>query len=175
MSDLTTEEIVKLYNPQNAAGLKPEQIEEMRTLTFDQIKALAKEYPNRTSRAYLYIVDTKSKIPIEKQLPSLSTWENLYNLIAKHNLKFVATGFRGQVKQTVRSSNVRPRRSVVVDLSDAELMDLPGFTLPRKNGGVEVIEPEVVQVKKVMKKETLENIEKAVTTQPVKRGRPKKS
>lgn len=157
MSELTTEQIVKLYNPQTSSALTPEQIEEMRTLTFDQIKALAKEYPNRSSRAYLLIIDTKSKIPIEKQLPSLSTWENLYNLISKHNLKFVAVGFRGQVKQTVRSSNVRPRRSEVVDLSDAELMDLPGFTLPRKNGGVEVIEPEVVQVAKV------------------KRGRPKKS
>lgn len=151
-------DFLKIYKPENAAALTPEQIEGIRNLTTEEIKQLAKAYPNeRYPRAYLLIIDTKSKIPIEKQLPSLSTWENLYNLITKNNLKFVAVGFRGQVKQTVRSSNVRPRRSEVVDLSDAELMDLPGFTLPRKNGGVEVIEPEVVQVAKV------------------KRGRPKKS
>lgn len=145
-------DFLKTYKPENAAALTTEQVQEMRSLTIDQIKALAKEYPNRIyNRAYLLILDSKSKLAPDKQLPTLSTWENLYNLITKNGLKYVAIGFRGQGQVKQRTVNVRPRKSEVIDLSDAELMSLPGFVLAKKNGETEVIPTETVPVKKVNK------------------------
>lgn len=151
MTDEELKELVKLYNPANAAALTPEQITGLQSLTVDQIKELAKAYPNKVfPRAYLFIKDSKGKIPMERQLVQAATFENLYNLITKNGLKtWVAVGFRGQTNQITRPGTVRVRRSEVVDLSDAELMTLPGFKLARTNGGEEVIPPEVVPVVKV--------------------------
>lgn len=120
-------DFIKLYNPANSAALTPQEIQAMQSLTHDQIKQLAKAYPNTSNpRAYLMIVDSKK--PAEKQLPQLSTFENLYNLITKNGMKsFVPFGFRGGIKQKTSMSKVRVRRSEVLDLSDAELKTLPGF------------------------------------------------
>lgn len=144
-------DFVKLYNPANAAALTPEQIEELKTLSPDQIRELAKAYPNKVfNRSYLLIKDRNSKLPPEKQLANLSTWENLYNLITKNGLKYYAVGFRGQTKQINRA--VRPRASQVVDLSDTELMSLPGFKMAANaNGIAETVPPTTVQVTKVKK------------------------
>lgn len=141
-------DFLKLYNPQNASTLTPEQVAGLQSLTLDQIKQLAVAYPNRIyNRWYLMIKDTKSKIPMERQVASASTFENLYNLITKNNFKsWVAVGFRGN---TQAKTNVKPRRQEVVDLSDADLMHLPGFKLARQNGGEEVIPEETVPVVKV--------------------------
>lgn len=119
-------DIVKIYNPAFADALTPEQIAGLQKLKPDQIKELATAYPNASmQRAYLLIIDSKK--PVEKQLPQLSTFQNLYNLITKNGMKsFVAYGFRGAVKQK-QVSKVNPRRSEVLDLSDQELMTLPGF------------------------------------------------
>jgi len=145
-------EIVKLYNPANAAALTPQQIEGLQTLTSEQIKELAKAYPNMTmQRAYLLIIDSKSKLPKEKQLPTLSTFENLWNLRERNGLKsYVAIGFRGQVKQKPNSITARPKKSVVVDLSDQELLTLPGFKMKAENGVTEM-PAEKVKVTKVKK------------------------
>lgn len=119
-------DLVKLYNPANSAALTQEQILNMQTFKSEQIKELAKAYPNMTmQRAYLLIIDSKK--PADKQLPMLSTFENLWNLRERNGLKtFVAYGFRGAIKQKVIAT-VRARRSEVLDLSDTELMTLPGF------------------------------------------------
>src|SRR6478735_9235127 len=119
-------DVVKLYNPANAASLTPEQIEGLKNLTTDEIGQLAKAYPNGSfQRAYLLIVDGSK--PVAKQLPTLSTFQNLYNLRVKNGLKdFVAIAFKGQYKP-VTSVPVRAKRQEVLDLSDTELLTLPGF------------------------------------------------
>lgn len=139
-------DIVKLYNPANAASLTPEEIQGLQSLTSAQIKELAVAFPNMVmQRAYLLIIDSRK--PVDKQLPTLSTFENLWNLREKNGQRFfVAYNFKGAYKaKTILP--VRPNRTQVVDLSDVELMSLPGF----KAQGKEVTKPATVQVKKIVK------------------------
>lgn len=140
MSDL-----VKLYDPANASALTPEQIEGLQKLTSAEIKQLATAYPNMTmNRAYLLIIDGTK--PASKQLPALSTFENLYNLREKNGQRnYVAYNFKGVYKPT-SVAPVRARRTEVIDLSDTELMVLPGFKV-----GKEKIAGETVPVTKVKK------------------------
>lgn len=139
-------DILKLYNPANSASLTPEEIAGLQTLTSAQIKELAQAYPNMVmQRAYLLIIDSRK--PADKQLPTLSTFENLWNLREKNGLRsYVAYNFKGSYK-TKTIQPLRPNRQQVVDLSDVELMSLPGF----KVAGKEVIKPAVVEVKKIKK------------------------
>ncbi len=118
-------DIVKLYNPANAAALTPEQLEGLKNLTSSEIKELGDAYPNSTmQRTYLLIVDSTK--PAEKQLPTLSTFQNLWNLREKNGLRnYVALNFRGTYKTI--NQPVRAKKSEVLDLSDTELMTLPGF------------------------------------------------
>jgi hypothetical protein len=152
-------DVVKLYNPANAASLTPEQIEGLRNLTTDELKQLAQAYPNGSiQRAYLLIVDGSK--PSTKQLPSLSTFQNLYNLRTKNGLKdYVAVAFKGAYKPVSQPTS-RPRREVL-DLSDQELLSLPGFKTGKGTTKEETIPPETVTVTKVK--------------EPVKKGRPKKN
>lgn len=147
-------DLVKLYNPANAAALTPEQIQGLQNLTSPQIKELALAYPNMTmQQAYLLIIDSKSKLPKERQLPTLSTFENLWNLREKNGLRnFVASAFKGAVKPKAIQPT-RPRKSEVLDLSDVELMTLPGFKVKDSVIPENVIEipAEVVTVTKVKK------------------------
>lgn len=133
-------DIIKLYNPANAAALTSEQIEGLRKLTSEQIKELAKAYPNGTSN-YLLIIDGTSKN--KNQLPTLSTFQNLWNLREKNGLRnFVAYGFRGSYKAKPVLMNGKPKKSEVLDLSDTELMTLPGFKIkgePKVETDVKVI------------------------------------
>lgn len=147
-------DVVTLYNPANAAALTPEQIDGLQKLSSAEIKELAKAYPNSSSqRAYLLIIDGSK--PVEKQLPSLSTFENLYNLRERNGKKnYVAYQFKGTFKPVPVSQqrmSKGPRRTEVMDLSDQELMTLPGF-----KAGEETMPEEVVKVKKVRKKKTSE-------------------
>ncbi len=143
-------DIVKLYNPANASSLTPEQVEGLQKLTSAEIKQLANVYSNSImQKAYLLIIDSSK--PIHKQLPALSTFENLYNLREKNGMKtFVAYAFRGNYKPQ-RVTQVRPKKSEVIDLSDVEIMTLPGFKTFN-----ETVPPQEVEVKKVrkQKKET---------------------
>lgn len=122
MSDL-----VKLYNPASAGSLTPDQIEGLQKLTSAEIKELATAYPNTTmQRAYLLIIDNSK--PVDKQLPMLSSFENLWNLREKNGLKkYVAFNFKGGYKVNAVASR---RKSEVVDLSETELLSLPGFNKP---------------------------------------------
>lgn len=139
-------DIVKLYNPANAAALTPEQVEGLQKLTSAEIKQLALAYPNSVmQKAFLLIIDSSKQIG--KQLPALSTFENLYNLRERNGQKnFVAYMFRSGYKP-VRVTPIRVKKSEVLDLSDVELKELPGFKT-----ATEVIPPEIVQVKKVVRK-----------------------
>jgi hypothetical protein len=129
-------DLVKTYNPATAGTLTEEQKKALQDLTDAEIKELAVAYPNVTMvRAYLLIID-KSK-PAGKQIPNLSSFENLWNLRNKNNMKnFVAFDFKGSYKP----ANINPRsgRKVeIVDLSETELLHLPGFkkpALPDPNG-----------------------------------------
>lgn len=140
MSDL-----VKLYNPANASALSPEDILGLQKLTSPQIKELANAYPNLTmQRAYLLIVDGSKAV--DKQIPNLSTFENLWNLREKNGQKkYVAFQFRGNYKPK-QNLPVKINRREVLDLSDEELMTLPGFKTPNEN-----FPPQEVKVTKVKK------------------------
>ncbi len=143
-------DIVKLYNPANAAALTQEEIINLQSLTLDQIKQLAKAYPNTAhSRAYLLIIDSKK--PVEKQLPQLSAWPNLYNLITRNGLRFVAYGFRVNTPRQGRTIGrvSKVRRSEVLDLSDQELMTLKGFRTKAENGAIKIHPEQTVTVTKV--------------------------
>jgi hypothetical protein len=148
MSDL-----VKLYNPANAASLTQEQISGLQKLTSQQIKELALAYPNKVmNKAYLLIIDSNSKV--QNQLPTLSTFENLYNIREKNGQRnYVATNFKGNYTQK-SSVNFKAKKTQVVDLSDTELLVLPGFKVkpePVEIKKVEEIAPIEVKVKKVKK------------------------
>ncbi len=138
-------DLIKLYNPANAGSLTPDQIAGLQQLTSTEIKQLAEAYPNMTmNRAYLLIIDGTK--PADKQLPALSTFENLYNLREKNGQRnYVAYSFRGVYKPTP-AAPVRARRTELLDLSDTELMVLPGFKAAKEN-----IPGEKVYVSKVKK------------------------
>lgn len=139
MSDL-----VKLYNPANSGALTQEQIEGLQKLTSAEIKELAQAYPNG-STGYLLIVDSRKEI--SKQLPTLSTFQNLYNLRERNGQKhFVAYNFKGNYKP-VTVLPTKARKTEVRDLSDEELLTLPGF-----KAAAEKFPEETVVVKKIRKK-----------------------
>lgn len=161
-------DLIKLYNPANAASLTSDELAGLQKLTSSEIKELAIAYPNITmQRAYLLIIDSTK--PVEKQLPSLSTFENLWNLREKNALrKFVAYAFKGTYKAKTNAP-LRPKRTEVLDLSDTELLSLPGFKKdgtgwdgkinPKKttefelqqNGTIKEVEPLQVKVTKIKK------------------------
>lgn len=144
-------DIVKLYNPANAAALTSEQLEGLQKLTSPEIKELATAYPNMTmQRAYLLIRDSSKSI--EKQLPSLSTFENLWNLREKNGLRqYVAYAFKGAYKQKTITP-ARAKNQEVLDLTDTQLMNLPGFKTAKTNNKPEtVIPPQEVKVNRVKK------------------------
>ncbi len=138
MSDL-----VKIYNPASAASLTTEQIDGLQKLTNDEIRELALAYPNRLfPTPYLLIIDSKKEVL--RQIPNASTFENLYNLRVRNGLSnYVAFNFRANYRP-VNVTKLQPKRTEVIDLSDEELMSLPGFRA--KN---EIFPAETVQVKKV--------------------------
>lgn len=138
-------DLVKLYNPANASALTSEQILGLQKLTSEQIKELATAYPNMTmQRAYLLIIDGSK--PPDKQLPTLSSFENLWNLREKNGQrKIVAYNFKGNYKSKAGSVPVRAARREVRDLSDEELLTLPGFKTADQNH--ESIQAKVTKVK----------------------------
>jgi hypothetical protein len=142
-------DIVKTYNPANSAALTAAQLNELQNLTTDQIKQLAKAYPNGSfNRAYLLIEDSSST---KRQMPTLSTFENLYNLRTKNGLqKYVAVGFRGNYKPVNVFQNSK-RKTEVLDLSDTELLTLPGFKTGVGTNKEESFPEETVEVTKVEK------------------------
>ena len=148
-------DLVKLYNPANAAGLTPDQVAGLQKLTDSELKELAKAYPNVTmQRAYLLIIDTR-KSP-DKQLPTLSSFENLYNLRTKNNMKsYVAYNFKGYKapNKTVTNKGKSVKKKVeVLDLSDAELLTLPGFK------SIPIASVPVKKVGKSVKKEIVDGL-----------------
>ena len=161
-------DFVKLYNPANAAALTPEQIEGLQKLTDADLKELAKAYPNVTmQRAYLLIID--SKVPIHKQLPTLSSFENLYNLRTKNNMKSrVAYNFKGyKAKPIVVSKS--SRKPQVLDLQSAELKDLPGFKR------ADVVETKTITVPEFKTENVVIPQTEVVVEKIKKTGRPKKT
>lgn len=156
MSDL-----VKLYNPANASALTSEEIDGLQKLTSEEIKELAKEYPNVSmQRAYLLIADSKK--PVEKQLPTLSSFENLWNLREKNGQRsWVAIGFKGTYKPSPVQSSLRIKKTEVVDLSETELLSLPGF---KQNGVVKKINEDMANLSEFLEKDIEPQPEKVKVT-----------
>lgn len=119
MSDL-----VKLYNPANSASLTPDQLEGLQKLSSPEIKELAQAYPNMSMQRAFLLIKNSSK-PLDKQLATLSSYENLWNLREKNGLRqYVAVGFKGNYKT---NTPARTLKTEVMDLSEVEMLNLPGF------------------------------------------------
>ena len=121
-------DIVKLYNPANAAALNADQIAGLQKLTDSELKELAKAYPNSAfTKNYLLIIDTKKNF--KNHLPVHSSFQSLYNLRNLNGMKsYVAFGFKGVNVPVKKPIAAKGKRKVeVLDLSDAELLTLPGF------------------------------------------------
>ena len=146
-------DIIKIYNPANAGTLTQEQTEGLQKLTSAEIKILAQAYPNATMQtAYLLIIDSTK--PVEKQLPALSSWENLWNLRERNGQRnYVAYAFRNGYKPATifPFKKTGAKRPEVIDLSDKELMTLPGFKT--FNETIPETKVEVVKVKRKKKDE----------------------
>lgn len=121
---MTNEQLIELYNPTNAASLTPEQVTGLQNLSDAQICALAKAYPNKPrGNAYLVLYD--KDMPMNKQLFTLSTWNNLCNLRSKMSKKnYVAYTFKALFIQTTGNNTQRaaamPSQKEVVDISTSE-------------------------------------------------------
>lgn len=77
---LSKDQLIEKFNPENAANMTAEDLEIMRALTNDELKALAQAYPNQPVRkAYLILYDTSVKDQARQLFP-LSTWQNLFNV-----------------------------------------------------------------------------------------------
>lgn len=120
-------ELIKLYNPANSDALTSEQVEAMQHLTTDEIKMLARAFPNTAfQNAYLLIID--KNVDIRKQPPTATSWENLYNLHSRHGLtNWVAYNYRRNIKRVALIPEPIGEVGPVLDLSDTELISLPGF------------------------------------------------
>lgn len=147
---LSSTDLIKLYNPANAAALTPEELEGLQHLTSTEIKELALAYPNQTmQRAFLLIID--HKLPVHKQIPALSSFENLYNLRERNGQRqYVAYQFKGNYKPTQVSTG-KYKKVQIVDLSETELLHLPGFKkpIPEDGGGDQTVQ--VTKVKRTKK------------------------
>lgn len=129
---MTNDELVKKFNPANAGTLSQEDLEIFRGLSNDELKVLAQAYPNSPSRKpYLILYDNNVKP--EKQLFSLSTYQNLYNVRKFSNLNnFVPYDFRSvvfptktrpitqKVSRPGAKNPVAPGKKILVDLSANE-------------------------------------------------------
>lgn len=83
---------LEIYNPANAKQLTAEQIAAMQNLTPEEIKELAKLFPNTASgKAFLVLKDKRKKD--KDQLYPRSTWQNLANLYKQGAKHFVPVTF----------------------------------------------------------------------------------
>lgn len=126
--------IVELFNPANAANLKDADLKALPSLTKEDVAELAKAYPNTaTNNNYLLLFD--KKLPEDKQLYQLSSWQNLRDLWNVGQLQFVPFGFRGY-QGPKRSEPVAPAQqavaSKVVDLSEHEAANAEGLQQEKK-------------------------------------------
>jgi len=124
---MTTQELIAKYNPANARNLSKEDLAAMRNLTTEELKHLAEAYPNGPRhKAYLVLYD--NNVEEGKQIYTLSTWQNLYNVRKFSNLKnLVPHTFRDLFNkpQVSRASvNVSNRPGALQGMSARKVIDL---------------------------------------------------
>lgn len=113
---------LSIFNPAHANGLTDEQIISMQSLSHEQVKELAKLFPNRgINTAYLVLKD-KNKTDAE-QLNPLSTWENLHNLHRAGLKHFTAVGFRDRFQSTISKAETAP----LLDLTEEDIKEAQGL------------------------------------------------
>lgn len=118
---------IERFNPARAKELTVEDLAAMQGLTVEDLKELAKAYPNSPSQAaYLILLDTKKKP--KEQLYSLSTWANLYNLHKLGQTHFAALSFKSVFNKSEQNLKVAP----VQDLTTEEKTNAPGLTKARR-------------------------------------------
>lgn len=125
---MTTQELIAKYNPANARNLTKEDLDAMRHLTNDQLKVLADAFPNGPrNRAYLVLYD--NNLDEARQINTLSTWQNLYNVRKFSNMKnLVAQNFRetfqrpGPARRV--TANVSSGNAALKGMSARKVIDL---------------------------------------------------
>lgn len=124
---MNIEEILTAFNPENKEALNDEQKIKLGSLTDEELKALAKAFPNKpTNNTYLVLFDTK--IDNKKQLGIRSTWQNLYNLrVLSHQRQWIAYGFARDIPKSQVTGRLL-KVSGVQDISNEEKLKQPGLT-----------------------------------------------
>ena len=125
---LTTAALVALYHPGNAQNLSQEEKDNIQTLTSDEVDALAKAYPNTPQdNNYLLLLD--KRLPADKQIYQLSSWENLAYLWKLGQTHFVPYAFRGQesTQKVAQPTSVPATDKAVVDLSEGDAANAEGL------------------------------------------------
>lgn len=156
--------VIEVYNPANAANLTDEQKAAMASLTKEEVKALAKAYPNQPhSNNYLLLFD--KRLPADRQLYQVSSWQNLNQLWDIAQLQFVPFGFRGvdvQQPTVAAPKPVEVPAKTTVDLSKEDAASAEGLkkegepaqeddsetlTPEEENGSIAELEKELEQLK----------------------------
>lgn len=124
---MTNQELIAKYNPANVRNLSNEDIAAMRNLTTEQLKVLAEAYPNGPrNRAYLVLHD--SNVAEDRQIGTLSTWPNLYNVRKFSNMKNLsALTFRELYSRTPArraTANVSSGNANLKGMSARKVIDL---------------------------------------------------
>lgn len=125
---MTNEQLITKFDPKNGANLTAEDLETLRSLSDAQIDVLADAYPNQpTRRSYLRLYDTK--VPENKQLFQLSTWQNLRNVRKFSNMRnLVPYDFNNTQARVVKmpiaaGAKTSSPKKQVVDLTAQEAAD----------------------------------------------------
>lgn len=158
---MTPEELIDKYNPLAYDKLSQEDLDNMRTLTDDEIEVLAIAYPNTpTGNTYLRYFDTR--YAPDKQLYPLGSWQNLYNLRKKLKQSFFQpftfTALWQPQRPAPKPTEVFPSnrnlpKAEPIDLTEHEIAGLPGATGSKQKPTVR--QPKLA--KGVTKKELPEN------------------
>lgn len=112
-------EDVSIYNPANAHSLTAEQLAAMKDFTKEDLKQLAKAFPNTAKGAFLVLEDRTKKA--KDQINPLSTWQNLFNLYVQGNTNFFAVGYKSTFVKKKNPLKVAPVQDISEDDAKAEL------------------------------------------------------
>lgn len=151
-------DIFEIYNPLNAKKLTQDQIDYMQHLTREEVKELARLYPN-SKYHYNYLLIFDSTKEQGKTMDQLSTWPNLNALWNSNHTQFKAHNFRNNV-QKVNEEKVAAKIPVhvgpkVVDLSEIEAQNAVGLKKQEAELPAEEI-PQAEQIDQVTAGEEIE-------------------
>ncbi len=134
---------IQIYDPSNAKNLTEEQIAGLANLTIEEIRELAKAYPNKaTGKAYLVLRDTRKKD--KDQLFPRSTWQNFSNLLKQGAKHFAVISYVEIFSKKKVALKTAPLQDLTKKEAKAELKEAASQTAKEvvETGGSEVLETE---------------------------------